>query len=140
MITAIICAAVGVHVSSLEFKSEEVLHQFQHSSHSLKVVACDFARLANELGTTPVMTRVKEKVKGSSGVHESGRAVDFRGQYVGRHLYPLNTRHAIIYYLNVRYGRGDGRRTCMYHRFDKKSPYHFHCQIPRLAETLVGGN
>jgi len=135
----ILCISIGLN-AEVYFKAPEVQQEFYQAPLMLQVMGCDFSAQANRLGIEPVMTRVTAKVHGSSGVHEAGRALDFRGQYKGEHQHSLDERLALVHYINAKYKRRDNKKSIIYHRFDKGSPYHYHLQIPKHVTSLKGGN
>ena len=58
---------------------EEKLQAELHSRHTLlQQMAADFESLSRSFGIEPVVTRILERIVGSSGVHEDGRGIDFK--------------------------------------------------------------
>lgn len=96
----------------------------------LKEIMIDFDRISRRLGIDPVITRILQRIGGSSGVHEDGRALDVRDEYQGKHTYNQTQRDALVNYINARYPRNDGYLTCIHHGF-QGGPEHFHIQIAR---------
>lgn len=114
----------------MRFKSWFEEKEFNEAPELLKKICHEFDAISQELGVNAVVTRVKEKVEGSSGVHEAGRAVDFRDEHPkGEFLYDHDKREKIVTLLNLRYSRKDGKPTCLWHSF-KGGMHHFHVQIP----------
>jgi hypothetical protein len=74
------------------------------------------------------MVRPVGTVKGESGVHATGRALDCvpRGKKVDDDF--MNNLENTI---NVNYPRKDGRLTCLWHSVKGGGGYHFHIQVPR---------
>lgn len=107
--------------------------QFQDSPEKLKEVAQYFSNLSCREGVVPMVTRVRDPVYGSSGVHEAHRGIDFRNEYfdgkVNRWLLPQETMDEFVNSINKRYPRKDGKVVALYHSFDN-GPYHMHLQIP----------
>jgi hypothetical protein len=101
----------------------------------LQNICHDFVRLSLDYaGIVPTVTRVLERIEGSSGVHEAGRAVDFRDEFGGVLTYPENVRNAIVALLNHKYSRKDGKPTVLWHRF-QGNPGHFHVQLAADVNT-----
>lgn len=117
------------------FKLPELLSQFEAAPLKLQEVAFYFASLSERLGVEAVVTRIRESIPGSSGVHEAGRAIDFRDQhFIGGKLIRLYTEEDVQYLtaeMNSIFTRNDGLLVCIHHSF-KGGPLHFHCQIPAL--------
>jgi hypothetical protein len=112
----------------VKFKEERVREEFTQAPIFLQVVCADFELLSRFFGIEPVVTRVREVVPGSSGVHEAGRAVDFRDSFSGVFVYSEAQRKVIVDALNEKYSRKDGKPTCLWHSFNN-GPQHFHVQI-----------
>ena len=105
-----ICLAFGQHQGYLKFKDDDLRDELYEAPILLREIACDFARLCNELGYVPTITRIRGRVDGSSGVHESNRAIDFRGEFYGRHTMPQDIREALLKFVNAKYKRMDGKK------------------------------
>lgn len=124
----------------MKFKDEICEIEFRSLPEPLLQICVDFERLSEEFGIEPVVTRVKEKVQGSSGVHEAGRAVDFRDEYdKNKFLYPEKVRLEIAQKLNAKYSRRDGKQTCFWHSF-KGGRHHFHVQLASRLDVYEGGD
>lgn len=104
---------------------------------SLKIIVLDFAKASQKLfNITPTITRILEKVEGSSGVHEDFRAVDIRDEYKGSFTYQKWMTNFLINYINKKYPRLDAFKVLIHHSFSK-GPYHFHFQVPIFSKTLL---
>src|SRR3990172_6007334 len=109
----------------MHYKDERLREEFARVPAILQVIVCEFIALANEYGIIPVMTRVLERIEGSSGVHEAGRAVDFRDEFPsGQFIFAPETRNKILATLNERYTRRDRKQTIIWHSF-RGAPHHF---------------
>lgn len=123
----------------MKFKNDLARSDYEVSPSKLKQICEDFKTFSLFHGVEPLITRVREGVCGDSGVHEQGRAVDIRDQYVlsdGRRgrLYTNEQAANICILINDKYRREDGKPTCLHHSFTGPSgvpqPVHFHVQIP----------
>ena len=113
----------------MRFKSALAEREFIDAPDLLRQICFDFAEMSKEMGVEAVVTRVRQAVDGSSGVHEAGRAVDFRDEYdKGKFLYVHEQREKLVNVLNLRYSRRDNKPTCLWHSFNG-GPHHFHIQI-----------
>lgn len=117
----------------MKFKNKIAEMDYQVLPAFLKKVCDDFEINSLWYGVEPVVTRVREAVTHDSGVHEAGRAVDFRSQYslpdgTMGWLYTPQQCEDIVYQLNLKYPREDGKPTCMHHSFEG-GPFHFHVQV-----------
>lgn len=113
----------------MQFKTENLKDEFAHAPTMLQVMAIWFEQLSvAHFGIDPVVTRVLEKVAGSSGVHEAGRAVDFRDEHAGKRTYTPEQVEFLVSEMNRRFPRKDKRKTCMHHSF-KGGAFHFHIQV-----------
>lgn len=110
------------------FKSNKVKDEFYEAPLLLQYISEDFIRKSIQFGIEPVVTRVLEKVVGSSGVHESYRAVDFRDEFMGKRLYEAHHVEELLNYINSKWYRNDGKPTLVHHSFNG-NPYHFHLQM-----------
>ena len=123
----------------MRFKTEREKIEFQNAPPLLRKICLEFAEIAKEMGIEPVVTRVRQPVEGSSGVHEAGRAVDIRDEYAkGEFLFVHEQRERIVNLLNLRYSRKDKKPTCLWHSF-KGAPHHFHIQIA-AEESMYEGS
>lgn len=118
----------------IKFKSIQVSREFDEAPIFLKIIAKDFALASIDKAIEPVITRVMEPVDGSSGVHEAGRAVDFRNEFNGKTLYSPSQVAELIAYINAKYYRNDDKPTMIHHSFNG-GPFHFHIQIS--ADNMV---
>lgn len=110
------------------FKEEYLQHEF-HTRHTLlQQMAFDFEQLSRSIGVEPVITRILERVTGSSGVHEVGRAIDFRDEHAGKSLYTDKQVRFLLAKINAKYRRTDGKLTLIHHSFNGGMS-HFHLQL-----------
>lgn len=123
---------------NIEFKTDRARDEYANIGPALKIVCDYFVGLSHWHGITPVVTRVLEPIPGESGVHQAGRAVDFRNEIGvgGRCLYTDAEALDIVAKMNARFPRKDGRLVCIHHAFTNhanpaagRAPYHFHLQI-----------
>lgn len=122
----------------MRFKSEQLFLEFEKAPELLQTICHEFAELSTQMGVKAVVTRVKESIAGSSGVHEAGRAVDFRDEYAkGKFLYVHEQREKIVNLLNLRYARKDNKPTCLWHSF-RGGMHHFHIQIAAAEDVYEG--
>lgn len=121
----------------MKFKAPSLTDEFNSRPRKLIQICERFDEESNNLGINPTVTRVLESVCGSSGVHEAGRAVDFRDElrYVGttgdpavRFIYTQDQATRLLEIINAAYPRDDGHQSMIHHSFDG-GPYHFHIQI-----------
>lgn len=95
----------------------------------LQVMAVWFEQLCiAHFGIDPTVTRIRETIEGSSGVHEAGRAIDFRDEHAGRRLFTDEQVTFLVSQMNVRFPGHDSKPTCIHHSF-QGMPSHFHIQI-----------
>lgn len=91
------------------------------------------AGLLNEMGFDVMITsmvRPANTVPGESGVHATGRAIDFV-PVENHNSGPVTVREMteITDFLNRRFQRDDGKLMFLYHSVDGGGGYHFHIQI-----------
>ena len=117
----------------MRFKSVNLQEEFWDDiSLALIRIARVFDWLSQEIAGVDVMvTRVRAKIQGSSGVHEAGRAIDFRDEFGGRtlRLYSESEVDRLCNAINALFPRDDGFNTILHHSF-RGGPKHFHLQIP----------
>ena len=116
--------------SVLKYKFPELRREFEGLPEKLREMALCFNALSAEFGIEAVVTRVLEAVPGSSGVHEVGRAVDFRDAHENAFTYNEDQRLALLYYIRAKFPRGDTKKSIIWHSFNG-GPHHFHLQIPK---------
>ncbi len=124
---------------ALRFKRDELQEEYYSRPEFLQQICTDFVRLSNDFGIIPVVTRVQGPVRGSSGVHEAGRAVDFRDEHSGTRLYSPGQRMLILEYLNLKYRRRDRFQTIIWHSFNG-GPHHFHIQLATSLDKYYNLN
>jgi len=109
---------------------EEKLQAELHSRHTLlQQMAADFESLSRSFGIEPVVTRILERVVGSSGVHEDGRGIDFRDEHPkGVFLYTSDQVRFLLSKINAKYRRTDNFLTLIHHSFSGGMT-HFHLQL-----------
>lgn len=110
------------------FKHDSLRDEYHSLPTALQLICGDFETLSRFFGIEPIVTRVREEIAGSSGVHEAGRAVDFRDEFSGVVTYREDVRNAIVEAMNAKYSRHDGKPTCYSHSF-QGGPRHFHVQL-----------
>lgn len=125
----------------MKFKNDLARGDYSILPAFLKKVCEDFETYSLYYGVEPVVTRVREAVPDDSGVHEAGRAVDFRDEVqlpdgTTRYLYTPEQADDIVYQLNRKYPRDDGKPTALHHRFEGGA---LHIHIQAQAGTLFPG-
>ena len=123
----------------MKYKNKLAEDQFKVSPLKLQEIALYFELISQtKANVEPVITRIKEPVAGDSGVHEAGRAVDFRYQVtytsstnekISKTLYERQVADDLVNEINLKYPRHDSKPTMMLHSFGN-GPLHFHLQIP----------
>lgn len=113
----------------MKAKHPELLRELMSRPQKLQKIARDFETLSMMFDIEPVITRVLEKIDGSSGVHEDGRGVDFRNEHDGTFLYNLDEAEALCSFINALHPREDKYKVLIHHSF-KGGTNHFHMQIP----------
>jgi len=104
--------------------------QFEATDKTLQIVAWDFETISKKLGIEPLVTRVSDKIEGSSGVHEAGRGIDFRDEHPKKtFLYNHICRVAINSHMQKKFARKDGKPTAYWHSFEG-GLHHWHIQTP----------
>lgn len=134
----------------MKFKTPQEEEEFKYAPEALRVIAFYFDGLSRDAcGVEPVVTRIKRKVDGESGVHQDYRAIDFRDEVGvgGPRLYTPDQVEFLYKALNLKFPRGDGKLVCIHHAFvnhkkpdSGRAPYHFHLQFPaiwRLNPELI---
>jgi len=111
----------------MKFKRSHLAYEYEDMPELLTEMSELFEDISSGFDIEPIVTRVTEKIEGSSGVHEAGRAIDFRDEFKGKHLYSRHQREMLLTALNNTYARSDNRRTLIWHSFNG-APYHFHLQ------------
>lgn len=123
----------------MPYKTEKVRQEFRDAPVILQMVGEEFKAISRSFGVDPVMTRVKERVKGSSGVHEAYRGLDFRDEQRAEgkstFMYTKEQANAICQFINAKFPRNDGKLTCIHHSFKGKE-IHFHLQLPVYIKQL----
>jgi len=117
----------------MNFKEEHLKEEFKSRPEHLIKMTRDFVKLSRAFSIEPVVTRVLERIDGSSSVHEAGRAIDFRDEHVGLRLYTRDQVGIILTEINGKYRRKDGKPTLLHHSF-AGGPYHFHLQLAPVLE------
>lgn len=119
------------------FKDQKLELEWLLIPFPLRVIAEDFATKAKkEFNIDSVVTRILEKIDGSSGVHEDHRGLDFRDQHGASFLFSEEQRIEMLTYINKKYQRFDGKPTIIWHSFNGGA-FHFHLQIPRDVLAYV---
>jgi len=112
----------------MKFKHDELKEEFYSLPQLLQEMGLEFAARSNRWGIVAIVTRVKESISGSSGVHEAGRAIDFRNEHAGKRLYSSVQTVLMLEHFNERYARRDRFNTLVHHGF-RGGPCHFHLQL-----------
>jgi hypothetical protein len=115
----------------VKYKHPHLEEEFKGRSQVLKDMAFFIEKISMEWGIDPVITRVLEKIEGSSGVHEAGRAIDFRSSIYNEEQIVL-----LLDKVNTKFRRKDGKRTLIHHAFRGGAP-HFHLQQSSRPDVLV---
>lgn len=119
----------------MKFKDQRCEDEYDQANFLLKRMADDFQFICySQFKIDPTITRVREAIDGSSGVHEAGRGIDFRDEHDGIFVFNSVQRTQIGNVINALYKRNDGKKTLIWHRF-KNGPYHWHLQISDKTET-----
>lgn len=121
------------------FKRKELEAEYAELSPALKEMVEYFCKVSHFFSVEPVVTRIFEKIDGSSGVHEDRRAIDFRDETIGPHnvrhfLYIVSARRALLESVNELFQRKDGKKSLIWHSF-RGMPHHFHLQIEKWKDT-----
>lgn len=116
---------------NISFKEPHFRQQLQNAAPRIRSVVNDIAGELHILGDKAIISRVTDKVKGETGVHQTGRAVDISTRQLD-----LKTIKAIVTTMNLRYPRYDGFETVMYHKA-KGGVYHLHIQVPTDKTRLA---
>ena len=111
----------------MKFKRLNLLDEYRLMPKKLSEMTELFESISMRFDIEPVVTRIMETIKGSSGVHEAGRAIDFRDEHAGVSLYTEDQREILLNEINAKYTRSDGRMTLIWHSFNG-APHHFHLQ------------
>jgi len=111
------------------YKTDLCFKEYDEVPRRLWQIAEDFEKLSLMFKIEPLITRILEKVEGSSGVHQFNRAIDFRDEHAGKRLYTDAQASALCKMINLAYPRGDKYTVLMNHSFGG-GPKHFHMQIP----------
>lgn len=116
----------------MQFKDKVCATQFEVAPPVLKAIALDMDDYCKEnFGIELLITRVLDPVPGDSGVHEAGRAIDFRDEHPeGTFLFNEDQQIELDKYVNGKYERSDGKATLIFHSFCN-GPLHLHLQIPQ---------
>lgn len=112
----------------MRFKLKDLAIEWECAPKVLRAIVLDADRFCQEeFEIELVVTRIREKIEGSSGVHEAGLAVDCRDEHGGKELFSEKQRKALLTYINGKYVRPDGKKTLISHKF-KDGPRHWHFQ------------
>lgn len=114
----------------MKFKQPHLKEEFDTRPEMLKQMAYFFERCSMEWGIEPVVTRVLERISGSSGVHEAGRAIDLRST-----IYTQEQIVKLLDLVNRMFVRKDGKRVLIYHSFNGGA-YHFHLQSSARPDVI----
>jgi len=118
-------------MANFYFKRKHLEKEFKLLPRKLQDIFLDFADYSkSEFGIIPTITRITEHVEGSSGVHEAGRALDVRNEFMGKKKYSPHKVKKVLEYINEKYPRDDDYKVLVHHKF-KGGPAHFHFQTPK---------
>lgn len=118
------------------FKKEYLKTEFDNAPTQLQTIICDAEKFSRDtFGKSIVITRILGSIPNDSGVHSQYRAVDLRNVYKGVPLYTESQATLFKDWLNEKYKRLDGYKTCLYHGFNG-GPKHLHIQIPAKTTDL----
>ena len=111
------------------FKEERLRDEFYTLPAMLQVMAVHFEQLCIAYyKKDPVVTRVLEKVEGSSGVHEAGRGIDFRYAHGSETFVSEHDAQFLVSEMNRKFPRTDSKKCMILHSFGG-GPMHFHLQL-----------
>lgn len=117
----------------MDFKYTHTEEEFINAPKVLQQLICDVDKYSREnFGKDIVITRILGKIKGDSGVHTTYRAFDSRDEHNGEFMYTEDERKEIVNWVNTKYKRIDGYKTCLWHGKTK----HFHFQLPARLTDL----
>jgi hypothetical protein len=117
----------------MRFKHPGLSHELETADPRLREMAKVFEMIfREETGQEPLITRVKEHIKGSSEVHPAGRAFDVRDE-TSEGLDTVSDEQVlkICKRMNLIFFRRDGKLACIHHAFGD-GPRHFHVQAERI--------
>lgn len=115
--------------AGIDYKKSKYARELALSPTMLRKITLDFARKVQEKWKYPVIiTRIKGKIEGDSGVHAAYRAVDIRDEHNGTRIFNDDQVTHMLNYINKKYSRTDGKKTLMHHNLNN-GPEHFHLQI-----------
>lgn len=121
----------------MKFKLPHLKTQFDKLPSLLKEITYFVEDWAHSKGKQCIITRVTDPVKGESGVHPAGRAVDIRDETSdGQDLFTDAEIEEIVSLVNATYPRKDGRVVALHHSF-KGMPRHIHLQVPFNLEKGI---
>jgi len=110
------------------FKEERLKTEFFKMDPIVRLMAIHFEVLCKEyFKITPVCTRIFDDIKGATGVHPAGRAIDFRNETGGKRMFTDEQVKFLVSEMNKRFPGHDNLATCIHHSFNG-GPYHFHIQ------------
>ena len=119
----------------MTFKDPHLADQFIKSSMVLQQIVADFFNYSKrEFNIEPVITRLWDPVEGESGVHPDKRGCDIRDEHGGEFVFTTAQSSDLQYFINEKWKRNDGFRTCIHHGF-RGGPKHFHLQISVNTKT-----
>lgn len=119
----------------MKFKNQVVADEFSKTSVFLQDMAEALDNYSQmKTGQEIIITRVREKIEGSSGVHEDNRAFDVRNEFEGGRLYTDDQVKDLVSYMNTVYPRNDGKVTMIHHSF-QGGPFHLHVQLATLTRA-----
>lgn len=111
-----------------EFKYPHLEDELKSVHPRLTEIVKEFSSFANQIGLIPVITRVKDPIKGSTGIHSAGRAVDIRDEHDGVFMFTKADRERLIAQINKKFEYLGDKKTIIWHSFEGR-PHHFHIQV-----------
>ena len=120
----------------MRFKHSDITYEYEKMPELLTEMADMFESISESFGIEPVVTRIMAPVEGSSGVHEAGRAIDFRDEYKEEHLYSMEQREILLDNINQEFARTDNKKSLIWHSFDG-APFHFHLQQASVMSVYI---
>lgn len=119
------------------FKDSRLKEEFESTPLLLQLITKDLAHFCETtFNKDVIITRVLEKIEGSSGVHEDSRAVDIRNQHDEKFFFTELEIAPMLDYLNNKYYRNDGKPTAIHHSFCG-GPLHIHIQIADSVKAYM---
>lgn len=111
------------------FKEERLKEEFFKAHPMVRLFSIHFEQLCiAHFNKDPVCTRIFEYVKGATGIHSTGRAIDFRNEHAGKWMFSKEEARFLVSEMNRKFPGNDKYATCLHHSFNG-GPHHFHIQL-----------